>query len=199
MSIRILLLEDNDADHDILSRRLYSFRPPPPTLTRVSDLNSARALLAVSDYDVVLLDLGMPGESPEGVLEKVLQLSGDAAIVVLSGQGSYDLLQLSLEGNVDGALTKNDLLGAQELESYILQAVHRKRESVRRDREHIELQVAHKALREELQSLREELARLQGREEGQDRVIKVTRGGLVAFTAAIVALSTLAGALTSLL
>lgn len=204
--IQILLIEDDDADHTLFMHSVRGFRPPPPHITRVSDLDSALTLMAALDYDLILADLGLPDETPQTILDSVLSRAKDAAVVILSGRGSYDLLQLALVSEADGALSKQDPLGPRELESYLLQAIHRKRETVKARKEHAilkedhrRLKRDHEALRAEFAELRENLARLEGREEAHSAMFKWTKWKVGAFIGIVTALSTLAGALAGLL
>lgn len=213
--IQILLIEDSNEDHEIFATNIRGFRPPPPNVTRVTDLTSALVLMAAIDYDLILADLGLPGAPPESILDKVLAASRDAAVIILSGRGSYDLLQMALITEADGALSKNDPLGPRELESYILQTVHRNREALRRDQEHEDLKEEHRILRLEFLELRQELAtlkareeaqedaialaRMQGKEEARGEAFAVSKWKVGAFVLVVTTLSTLAGALAGLL
>jgi CheY-like chemotaxis protein len=84
MTLRILLVEDDDDDAELLTWSLRR-QPLPYSLERVKDVDACLAACAASEFDVLLLDLGLPGSSGFGALEQIVGFPGTPPIVVLTG------------------------------------------------------------------------------------------------------------------
>ena len=81
--MRLLLVEDHlslaEAFHDGLSRAGFAVDP-------ADSLATARALFSKSDYDLVLLDLGLPDGSGLQLLEEWRDTAG-TPVIVLTARG----------------------------------------------------------------------------------------------------------------
>ena len=145
--IEILLIEDNPGDaklfeHHLTTSRSESF--PPATVTHVTSLDNGVEALETNDYDLVLLDLGLPGSNGLETLDRyneaiesggfrpvpVIVLTGlndDAAAVEAIERGAQDYL---LKDNVDENVLHRTIRYGLER--------HHQQEELRRQNERLE-------------------------------------------------------------
>lgn len=109
-SIQLLYIEDNDADAALLKIHVSRFDSEAEIeVTHVETLADGLNCLSISNFDVVLLDLGLPGtEGLDGVKE-ILSAHPKCCIIVLSGNRSLELAKESIALGVQDFILKNDL------------------------------------------------------------------------------------------
>jgi len=126
--MRVLLIEDNDADADLVSEALQERENADMQLTRVVRIQEARERLAIERFDVVLLDLSLPDAQGLEGLHRLHAAAPGTPIVVLTSlvdaaidaralqEGAQDFLQ-------KGRLTSGELVRAiryaRERERYV--------------------------------------------------------------------------------
>jgi signal transduction histidine kinase len=127
--IRILLIEDNDADRELARRALagLSVPPGPAEVVAVGSWTEAETRLAAEKFDLLLLDFNLPGCT--GL--EILRALGDRAhppVVMLTGQGdlatavetlragAYDYVPKSVDSAPALRLTVERVLERVELE-----------------------------------------------------------------------------------
>ncbi len=94
--MRILLIEDDDGDVQVLREQLERTSIPTDGLRRVRCLEEAFELLQVEDFDLALLDLTLPdAEGSEGVAQLV-EVRPELPIVVLTGHRGFAAESLRL-------------------------------------------------------------------------------------------------------
>ena len=100
---KILVLEDDDLDFDLLRRHLIPFQTPKYELVRAANAQEARILTTKHEFDAALIDYRLSGGA-DG-LEFVRELGGRRApfpIVLLTGMSDADLdKQAILSGAYD--------------------------------------------------------------------------------------------------
>ena len=85
MVVHVLLVEDDDADFE-LAKRHFRKLGPEFTLDRVPSLEDALVRLRTErGYDLVLLDLGLPGTSGISAVQSVAAVDVGLPIIVLTG------------------------------------------------------------------------------------------------------------------
>ena len=111
--LRILLVEDNPGDARLLRELLREAPSLRFELMQVDRLSDARRRMEQEGGDVILLDLSLPDAHGLETVTGMLEVAGDAPIIVLTGlddettalkavqAGAQDYL---VKGNVDGAL-----------------------------------------------------------------------------------------------
>ena len=107
--VRILLVEDNDADALLTSDMLAFARAPRCELVRAADLDAARTLVAAERFDAALLDLGLPDADGLDGVRALRAAAPETAIIVLSGMGSEALAVEALEAGAQDYLRKGRL------------------------------------------------------------------------------------------
>ncbi|MDP3611675.1 MAG: response regulator, partial [Rubrivivax sp.] len=107
--MRILFVEDNARDADLVRRALLHSEAPPERLELVSNLAAARAVLVEPlRFDLVLTDLNLPDGLGLDLLAEIRGRSLPLAVVVLTGQGDEDLVMTALRAGADDYLAKSD-------------------------------------------------------------------------------------------
>jgi DNA-binding response OmpR family regulator len=100
---RILIAEDDPRLAAFLAKGLRSAGFTP---TVCHDGERAAALADDEDFDLVLLDLGLPGMDGLSVLRSVRSHGQDLPIVVLTGHDAIDETVAALNGGADDYVTK---------------------------------------------------------------------------------------------
>jgi DNA-binding response OmpR family regulator len=101
--MKLLLIEDNPQLALWLSSLL---RAQDFVVDQVEDGDAADALLRQVRYDVVLLDLNIPGLSGKGVLRRLRERRDDVPVIILTAAASLDQKVLCLEIGADDYLVK---------------------------------------------------------------------------------------------
>jgi DNA-binding response OmpR family regulator len=101
--MKLLLIEDNPQLALWLSSLL---RAQDFVVDQVEDGDAADALLRQQRYDVVLLDLNIPGLSGKGVLRRLRERRDDVPVIILTAAASLDQKVLCLEIGADDYLVK---------------------------------------------------------------------------------------------
>jgi DNA-binding response OmpR family regulator len=98
--VRVLLVEDDDGVADALVEALGANGHEPRRVARGAD-----ALTAHRDFDLLLLDLGLPDEDGLEVLRKIRRMA-DVPIVVLTARGDERTIVRGLRLGADDYLVK---------------------------------------------------------------------------------------------
>ena len=147
-TLRLLLVEDNPADATLFEHHLTTDRPesfPPATVTHVQRLAAGIEARTEGEYDLVLLDLGLPGSQGLATLDRynaavtdnealtavpVIVLTGledDATAVEAIERGAQDYL---VKDSVDDGVLHRTIRYALER--------HRQQQELRRQNERLE-------------------------------------------------------------
>ncbi len=146
--LRLLLVEDNPGDAKLFEHHLTTSRSgsfPPATVSHVESLDAAIEALDAENYDLVLLDLGLPSSSGLDTLDRFNEATEDndeqdpTPVVVLTGlkddaasveaieRGAQDYL---VKDNVDESLLHRSIRYALER--------HTQQQELRRQNERLE-------------------------------------------------------------
>jgi DNA-binding response OmpR family regulator len=136
-SIRILLIEDDFADAELTKIYLQDIPNSNLTVIHEATFYDALALLEEENFDLILMDLGLPDiEQPEG-LKIMLNRAPDTPLVVLTGyedeQRGYEAIRLGAQD----LLTK-DRYDSQSLQRSIRYAISRCKQN-RRFKQNLEI------------------------------------------------------------
>lgn len=66
----------------------------------------ALTLLAVSEYDLIVLDLGLPDKDGVDILKTYRHRGGEGKVIILTGRGKIEEKELGLDSGADDYLTK---------------------------------------------------------------------------------------------
>ncbi len=101
--MRILVAEDDAPLAEFLNQRLQQERF---TVQVVSDGEEARRLASDHVYDLVILDLNLPGAAGLDVLQEIRSKKPDLPVVILTGSGMVEERVRGLDAGADDYLAK---------------------------------------------------------------------------------------------
>mgnify|MGYP000358221181 CR=1 FL=1 len=108
---KILLVDDEEEFINVLTQRLEVRGLKVTSAIRGQD---AVDLIGNQSFDIIVLDLAMPGMDGLETLKKIKEKDADAEIVMLSGQGSIksgvEAMKLGAEDFLEKPVDLNDLL-----------------------------------------------------------------------------------------
>ena len=101
--MRLLVVEDNDRLAETLTSLL---RGEGHAVDLVTNGEDADATLAAEGFDLVILDLGLPGMDGLEVLRRLRDRRAETAVLILTGRGALDDRVKGLDLGADDYLTK---------------------------------------------------------------------------------------------
>ncbi|NDY58777.1 response regulator [Desulfovibrio sulfodismutans] len=101
--IRVLVVDDEDRFRTTLVKLLGA---QGLTAEAASGGEQALAMLAEKPFDVVLLDVKMPGESGQEVLPRIKAIAPGVEVLVLTGHASVDIAAEMIAGGAADYLLK---------------------------------------------------------------------------------------------
>jgi two-component system NtrC family sensor kinase len=123
--IKVLLVEDNPGDADLIRLALAEVAPAPFQLTHVERLGAARQRLREERFDVVLLDLALPDSLGLDTLVGVQSQAPTVPIVVLSDLADETLAMWAVQAGAQDYLVKRQV-GHHLLARALRYAIERK-------------------------------------------------------------------------
>lgn len=109
-SIRILLVEDNPGDV-LLVKELLSSSGIDFSLKHASTLQETLLVCLEENFDIILLDLGLPDSIGVETLKKILLFNTRSPVVVMTGLDDEDIALESLRQGAQDYLVKSRLTG----------------------------------------------------------------------------------------
>jgi diguanylate cyclase (GGDEF)-like protein len=128
--MKILLIEDNTTDADFLRAALRRSKAEEIDLTHVTTLKDGGIALKKGEFDVVLLDMGLPDGNGMECVAAVQAANPEIPIIVLSGQDDEDFAVSILNKGVQDYLVKWEGKGRVILRA-IRYAMERKKAELR--------------------------------------------------------------------
>ena len=123
---RILVVEDNEGDAEIVAEHLVEVPGGNFELERAATLNEACALVADTTYDCILLDLDLPDAKGLAALPALKQAAPAVPIVVLTGQDDELTAHQAIHDQAQDYLVKHEVSG-YSLDRAIRYAIERNR------------------------------------------------------------------------
>lgn len=148
-----LLLVDDDAalrawETRVMRGRGYS-------CDSAGDASEARAALGEDEYELVLLDVNMPGESGLQLLSHIRVRHPDTAVMMVTGEDSTELALTAIEHGAYGYLVKP--VGAGELTINVVNTLRRRRLEIEHRRTATRMQHVAEDLRSQLEQALQDL------------------------------------------
>ena len=109
--IRVLLVEDNPADARLVQEFLAESERDHFDIVWTQRLEEGKEQVESGEFDVVLLDLGLPGFSGHDTFDHMYFSSGDTPIGVLTGRSDEDLAVSALQVGAQDYLYKVGMSG----------------------------------------------------------------------------------------
>src|SRR5882757_736886 len=124
-SIRVLLVDDDHGDAELTRRALTEIGNPCFTVESAAGLDEAIKRLAEHDFDVALLDLGLPDSQGTETLKRFREVSrDDLPIIVLTGLVDERTALEAVGSGAQDYITKDDI-ASNLLARSIRYALHR--------------------------------------------------------------------------
>ncbi|MEI8042409.1 MAG: response regulator [Verrucomicrobiota bacterium] len=143
--LRILIVEDNPADTDLIREMLACSGPVTFQVESVARLSEALARLANHDMDAVLLDLGLPDGQGLPTLHRLQAEKPEIPIIVLSGADDHDMAVQAVRDGAQDFLIKGKVRADMLLLS-VQYAIERKRMDVALRKQAHELEICNEEL-----------------------------------------------------
>jgi two-component system, OmpR family, response regulator len=118
--MRILIVEDDPSQVAIL---FHAFNKPGYTVMHENDGKRADHLLAVHEFDVVILDMGLPGMDGVDVLRRLRHRKNNVPVLILTARDEVQDRVLGLDMGADDYLTKP--FDVSELEARVRSLIRR--------------------------------------------------------------------------
>ncbi len=125
-NIKILLLEDDVRDADLIGEMLKSNIDTPFDLECAARLSEGVKQLVIKDFDVALVDLGLPDSHGLETFKRVYAQASDLPIIVLSGLDDEEIAVEAVRAGAQDYLIKAQING-DLLARAIRYAIERKR------------------------------------------------------------------------
>ena len=140
--VRILLVEDNPGDAGLIQQTFEETRAGHYEIEHVDRLSQAIARLAEVDFDLVLLDLGLPDSKGLDTFAALQATAPDLAVVVLTGNRDESQGSEAVQAGAQDYLVKGAIAGVSFLRSldYAIER-HRVQQELRQLNEELELRV----------------------------------------------------------
>ena len=140
--VRILLVEDNPGDAGLIQLTLEETRAGHYQIEHVERLSRAITRLAEVDFDLVLLDLGLPDSKGLDTFAALQATAPDLAVVVLTGNRDESQGSEAVQAGAQDYLVKGAIEGASFPRSldYAIER-HRVQQELRQLNEELELRV----------------------------------------------------------
>lgn len=107
--IRILLIDDDEDQFVIAEKYLKRSRSGPYEIQWVDTFESALEAAGRKEHDLCLLDYQLGAHTGIELLEEMRRRGADLPVILLTGQGSYELDIDAMERGVSDFLDKNEL------------------------------------------------------------------------------------------
>jgi signal transduction histidine kinase len=124
--IKVLAIEDSASDVVILREILQGGSPMQFCVTGAQRLDQGMAMLRESEFDVVLLDLGLPDSQGLDTLRKLRKKFGEIPIIVLTGLDDEATGMEAIQGGAQDYIVKGQMTGPGQARA-IRYAIERKR------------------------------------------------------------------------
>ncbi|MEP0428132.1 GGDEF domain-containing protein [Rhodopirellula bahusiensis] len=108
-SLRLLLVEDNDLDAKFITRVFQRSAVIQSQIERASSLSEALEMIVGSEFDVVLLDLGLPDSDGLQSIRIIREQVTSIPIVVQTGDDRVETGFAAIEAGAQDFLSKHDL------------------------------------------------------------------------------------------
>lgn len=143
--LEVLLIEDNPGDSRLIKEMLHEANehlhridlggstPQRSQIRLERDLSSGVERLSETDFDVVLLDLGLPDSHGLDTLVRVVDETEFTPVVVLTGLDDRDLGITAIQSGAQDYLVKDEVTGELLVHAiqHAIEQVNRERERVR--------------------------------------------------------------------
>jgi signal transduction histidine kinase len=124
---RILVIEDNSGDYALIEEFLLE-QFEAPLISHASNYSEAKKILSVKPdpFDIILLDLSLPDKTGMPLIQEIVEVSSNAAVIVLTGYVDLTFGVKSLSLGASDYILKDELT-PMSLYKSIIYSTERKR------------------------------------------------------------------------
>ena len=108
-TIKILLVEDDEDDFVIIRETLSKVRNNKFEIDWAKDFNEALLKASVDDYDLCIVDYFLGAHTGLEFIEEFIKRDFKEPIIILTGQGDFDIDMLAMEKGAVDYIDKNQL------------------------------------------------------------------------------------------
>jgi PAS domain S-box-containing protein len=123
--LNVLVVEDNLGDYIIIKDYLEE-KIENLNITNANRFEQAYAILKETVFDVILLDLTLPDNSGESLIEQIVEVANITPVIILTGFTDIQFSVRVLSFNISDYLVKDDI-NASSLIKSILYSIERKK------------------------------------------------------------------------
>lgn len=123
-ALRLLLVEDNPMDEQLIRKLLTKAVTPKPSITSCTSLDSGLAYLATSSFDAVLLNLSLPDRFGLDAVDAVVKHYPEIPIVALTDSADAKLSEHAIDHGAEDCIAKRTL-SAELLSRMLAHAIDR--------------------------------------------------------------------------
>jgi CheY-like chemotaxis protein len=105
--IRILLIEDNRGDAVLIRQMLRSSQDPEFDLQHAAKLNEGLEWLVAGEFDLLLLDLGLPGSGGFQTFLRAFNAAAGVPIIVFTGTDNPQVVLECIKGGAKDYVVKS--------------------------------------------------------------------------------------------
>jgi DNA-binding response OmpR family regulator len=110
-TIRVLLIEDDEGDFLLIKEHLSEEKRVAFRLERVDRLSTALELLGGSQFDIVLLDLGLPDSSGPETFDRFHEACQTTPVIILTGLDDEELAVKKMKSGAQDYIIKGEISG----------------------------------------------------------------------------------------
>jgi DNA-binding response OmpR family regulator len=110
-TIRVLLIEDDEGDFLLIREHLSEEKTVEFRLERVDRLSTAIELLGRSQFDIVLLDLGLPDSSGTETFDRLHEACQTTPVIILTGLYDEELAVKKMKSGAQDYMVKGEISG----------------------------------------------------------------------------------------
>ncbi len=126
--LNILLVEDNPGDAELIKDMIFESRLKRSDIEEVQTLKHAITQVQNKDFDIILLDLGLPDSAGMDTLYEILKWSESAPVVVFTGLDDEEAGLEAISKGAQDYLVKGKV-GSDMLARFILYSIERKKDA----------------------------------------------------------------------
>jgi diguanylate cyclase (GGDEF)-like protein len=125
-TLRLLLVEDDPRDVHVVEQMLRSSGRPEFEIVTVSRISAAKASLEEEDFDLVVLDLGLPDSNGLSTIIELQPYTVDVPFILLTGKSDEEMALAALQHGAEDYLVKGNA-GRETILRSIRYAIERHR------------------------------------------------------------------------
>ncbi|PKO49372.1 MAG: diguanylate cyclase [Betaproteobacteria bacterium HGW-Betaproteobacteria-4] len=105
----VLLIEDDASEARLIEAALARKGGKPYQVERAAGLSEALGILAMTSFEIILLDLSLPDVQGIAVFQQVSQAAPEALIIILSSEEDEETARLAVQSGADDYLVKDQV------------------------------------------------------------------------------------------